>query len=92
MRAVGELLGHVVLGDAPEAVRVFGHAGHRQQLVDAARGDDQAVEAERAPAAVRVEPAHGVPVEVYYETVALILAFILLGNMFEARAKKRRAQ
>lgn len=43
--------------------------------------------------AVTVAPqwfvAHGVMPDVYYEAVVLILAFVLLGNTFEARATRR---
>lgn len=43
--------------------------------------------------AVTVAPAwfvaHGVSPDVYYEAVVLILAFVLLGNTFEARATRR---
>jgi P-type Cu+ transporter len=43
--------------------------------------------------AVTVAPAwfvsHGVAPDVYYEAVVLILAFVLLGNTFEARATRR---
>ncbi len=35
--------------------------------------------------------ARGVPADVYYEAVILIIAFILTGNAFEARAKRNTA-
>ena len=35
--------------------------------------------------------ARGVPADVYYEAVMLIIAFILTGNAFEARAKRNTA-
>jgi Cu+-exporting ATPase len=35
--------------------------------------------------------ARGVPADVYYEAVILIIAFILAGNAFEARAKRNTA-
>ena len=35
--------------------------------------------------------SRGVPADVYYEAVVLIIAFILTGNAFEARAKRRTA-
>jgi hypothetical protein len=52
------------LGDAAEAVGVFGDAGHRKQLVDAAGGDDQPVVTEAALAALRVEVGQRASVEV----------------------------
>jgi Cu+-exporting ATPase len=41
-----------------------------------------------APAAFT---SRGVPADVYYEAVILILAFVLLGRAFESRAKRRTA-
>lgn len=35
--------------------------------------------------------SQGVPADVYYEAIVLIIALILVGNMFEARAKKQTA-
>ncbi len=43
------------LADTAESVRVQRHSGHGQQLVDAARGDQQAVVAHRSPIAFRVD-------------------------------------
>jgi hypothetical protein len=45
------------LRDAAEAVRVLGDPGDRQQLVDAARGEHQAVVAQLAAAALGIRPA-----------------------------------
>ena len=45
------------LGQAPETMRVIGHAGNGQQLVDAAQRDDQPVVADRPPVAFWI--AHG---------------------------------
>jgi len=44
------------LGDPAEAVRVVGHAGDRQQLVDAAGGEDEPVEREVAGPSLGIDP------------------------------------
>jgi hypothetical protein len=52
------------LGQAPEAVRVLGDAGHGQQLVHAADGQHQPVVAEAARAALGVAVVDGALVQV----------------------------
>src|SRR5262249_25170380 len=42
------------LGQAPEPVRMVGHAGDGQQLVDAAQRDYEVIVADRPPVAFRV--------------------------------------
>jgi Cu+-exporting ATPase len=44
-----------------------------------------------ATVAPRVFTSRGVPADVYYEAVILILAFVLAGRTFESRAKRRTA-
>jgi Cu+-exporting ATPase len=45
-----------------------------------------------ATAAPSFFTSRGVPADVYYEAVILIIAFILTGNAFEARAKRNTSQ
>ncbi|BFO17044.1 hypothetical protein SHKM778_34320 [Streptomyces sp. KM77-8] len=87
------LAGHVVaqiqrLGQAAEAVGVFGDTGNREQFVDTAGGEDQAVVAEGAALALRAGVVHLPGVEI--DAVGLPSTGSTCGSVPERETVTRR--